>query len=96
MTECNYYNDSLTNPLTTGSGYGFISHSMFEGLIAIIEAWFTREISERRESHCNNGGSSTWEETDDIHSSDAWADLGDLRDVYNLLEQIVERIHSRD
>jgi hypothetical protein len=69
---------------------------MFEGLLAIIEAWFTREMSHRGWEHSDYRSTSIGEETHDVHGVDAWPDLGDLRDVYSLLEQVVERIHSRD
>jgi hypothetical protein len=69
---------------------------MFEGLIAIIEAWLTREMSDRRWAAYNNRGPLNWETIDDVHSLDVWADLGDLRDVYTFLEQAVDRIHERD
>jgi len=59
---------------------------MFEGLIAIIEAWLTREMSHRGWEHSDHRDSSDREEADIIHRVDAWPDLGDLRDVYYLLE----------
>ena len=69
---------------------------MFEGLLTIIEAWLTRELSLRRRAFDSYGDSLDREEAHSDYNADYWIDLRDLHDVYHLLEQVVERIHARD
>jgi hypothetical protein len=69
---------------------------MFEGLLAIIEAWLTRELSCRRWEDHSYRTAAYRETITDMHSLDNCIDLRDLRDVYHLLEQVVDRINTRD